>query len=81
MPNQEKLREIAKRVNLLLDQDLTPQEERDLIKELRQNQAYLKIFGQEKAFRQFIKSSMLQQKPSPDLIQSIKENIKTKVPV
>ena len=68
--------ELVRRVTMYLDNELTESDERNLLREIKANPAYLKILSQEKSFREFIKSKIHRRKPSPALIQSIKEKIR-----
>lgn len=68
---------LIQKVTMYLDNELTEREERALLQEIQSNNHYLKVLSQEKSFREFIKSKLQRRKPSPALIQSIKEKIRT----
>lgn len=68
--------DLVKKVTMYLDNELSESAERDLLREIQSNPAYLKVLSQEKTFRDFIKSKIHRRKPSPALIQSIKEKIR-----
>ena len=68
--------ELVEKVTMYLDNELTENAERELLKEIQTNPAYLQVLSQEKSFREFIKSRIHRRKPSPALIQSIKEKIR-----
>lgn len=68
--------ELVRKVTMYLDNELSESAERDLLLEIKSNPAYLKVLSQEKSFRDFIKSKIHRRKPSPALIQSIKEKIR-----
>ena len=68
--------ELVRKVTMYLDNELTETAERDLLREIQNNPAYLKVLSQEKSFREFIKNKIHRRKPSPALIQSIKEKIR-----
>ncbi len=68
--------ELVQKVTMYLDNELSENAERALLQEIKSNPAYLKILSQEKSFRDFIKSKIHRRKPSPALIQSIKEKIR-----
>ena len=68
--------ELVRKVTMYLDNELTAQDERELLKEIQANPAYLKVLSEEQSFREFIKSRIHRRKPSPALIQSIKEKIR-----
>ena len=65
------------KVVMYLDGELTKQEERDLLIEIKQSPEYLEKFRIEKSFREFIRSKVARRTVSPSLVQSIKEKIRT----
>jgi len=67
---------LVQKVTMYLDNELNENEERELLQDIQSNPAYLKVLSQEKSFREFIKSKIQRRKPSPALIQSIKEKIR-----
>jgi len=67
---------LVQKVTMYLDNELSENEERELLQDIQCNPAYLKVLSQEKSFREFIKSKIQRRKPSPALIQSIKEKIR-----
>ena len=68
--------ELVNKVTMYLDNELNESEERALLREIKDNPHYLRVLSQEKSFREFIKGKIHRRKPSPALIQSIKEKIK-----
>ncbi|NBC09370.1 MAG: hypothetical protein GVY26_19445 [Bacteroidetes bacterium] len=68
--------ELVKKVTMYLDNELSERDERELLDEIQSNPAYFKVLSQEKHFREFIKSKIHRRKPSPALIQSIKDKIR-----
>lgn len=68
--------ELVNKVTMYLDNELNENAERELLREIKSNPAYLKVLSQEKSFREFLKSKIHRRKPSPALIQSIKEKIR-----
>ncbi len=76
MGNLTNYQELVKKVNMYLDNELTKEAERDLLREIKQNPAYLEVLSKEKSFREFIKSKVHRRKVSPALIQSIKDKIR-----
>ncbi len=76
MGNQTNYQELVKKVNMYLDNELNKDAERDLLREIKQNPAYLEVLSKEQSFREFIKSKVHRRKVSPALIQSIKDKIK-----
>ena len=73
--------DLVKKVTMYLDNELSENEERALLSEIKANPAYLKVLSREKSFREFIKTKIHRRKPSPALIESIKDKIRTTSPV
>lgn len=73
--------DLVKKVTMYLDNELSEKEERALLSEIKANPAYLKVLSQEQSFREFIKNKIHRRKPSPALIESIKDKIRTSTPV
>lgn len=78
--SDHKLQSLIEKINLFLDNGLTEDQETDLLREIQSNPAYLQILSREQSFREFIKTRIHRRKPSPALIQSIKDRIKTTAP-
>jgi len=76
MGSQENYQELVRKVNMYLDNELSKEAERDLLREIKLNPAYLEVLSKEKSFREFIKSRVHRRTVSPALIQSIKEKIR-----
>lgn len=76
MGNLQNHQDLVKKVNMYLDNELSREAERNLLREIKQNPAYLELLSKEKSFRDFIKSRVHRRKVSPTLIQSIKEKIR-----
>jgi len=72
--------ELIKKVTMYLDNELSEKDERELLGEIQSNPLYYKVLSQEKSFRDFIKSKIHRRKPSPALIQSIKDKIRVSPP-
>ena len=72
--------ELVKKVTMYLDNELSEKEQRELLGQIQSNPMYLKVLSQEKSFRDFIKSKIHRRKPSPALIQSIKDKIRVSSP-
>ena len=68
--------DLVKKVTMYLDNELTESAERELLQEIQSNPAYFQVLSQEKSFRAFLKDKIHRRKPSPALIQSIKEKIR-----
>lgn len=76
MLNPQNNQDLVKRINLLLDNELSKDAERALLNEIKTNPAYRDLLQKEKSFREFIKSRIHRRKVSPSLVQSIKANLK-----
>ena len=76
MGNQNIHQELVTKVNMYLDNELSKDAERELLREIKQNPAYLEVLSKEQSFREFIKSKVHRRKVSPALIQSIKDKIR-----
>lgn len=72
----QNFQKLVEKVTMYLDNELSESAERELLKEIKANPTYLNVLSQEKSFREFIKSRIHRRKPSPALIQSIKEKIR-----
>ena len=68
--------ELVRKVTMYLDNELNEGAARELLIEIQQNPAYFKVLSQERVFREFIKSKIHRRKPSPALVESIKEKIR-----
>jgi len=75
MNNYQNSQDFIQRMNLLLDNQLTPEKEREMLEEIKNNKNYRALLGQEQSFREFVKSRIHRKKVSPSLVQSIKEKI------
>jgi len=80
MGNPKNHQALIDRVNMYLDNELTKEAERELLRELKMNPMYRDVLSKEKSFREFIKSKVERRKVSPSLIQSIKDKIRTSSP-
>ena len=63
------------RLNLLLDNELTPDAEREMLEEIKSNPEYREMLAKEQSFREFVRSRIHRKTVSPSLILSIKEKI------
>lgn len=76
MLNPKSNQDLVKRINLLLDNELSKDDERLLLNEIQSNPSYRDLLQRERSFREFIKSRIHRKTVSPSLIQSIKDNLK-----
>ncbi len=77
MVSNAKVQDLLQRVSLYLDGELNKEEERELLAEIQSNKEYYQILSKEKSFREFIKSRLQRRSVSPNLVQSIKDKIRT----
>jgi hypothetical protein len=75
MRNVQNSQDFIERMNLLLDNELTPDAERAMLEEIKANPSYRDLLSREQSFREFIRSRIHRKKVSPSLVQSIKEKI------
>ena len=68
--------DLVQKVTMYLDNELSESAERELLFEIQSNPAYLEVLSKEKSFRDFIKTKIQRRKPSPALVQSIKDKIR-----
>lgn len=81
MRNSQSSQDIVRRMNMLLDNELSKDAERELLNEIKSNPGYRELLSKERSFRDFIKSRVHRKKVSPAIIQSIKEKINKSAPV
>ncbi|MCB9080975.1 MAG: hypothetical protein H6555_04610 [Lewinellaceae bacterium] len=74
--NNPTYRDLVEKVTMLLDNELSEKDQHELLRELQSNPSYFNVLSQEQSFREFIKSKIHRRKPSPALIQSIKDKIR-----
>lgn len=72
---------LMNRVIMYLDNQLSKQEERELLLEIQSNPQLKEFFNREKSFRDFIRTKVNRQKVSPALVQNIKDKIKSQSPI
>jgi hypothetical protein len=67
--------DITEQVTCYLDNQMTSEQKRDFLLELKRNPTYKEILDKEKSFRSLIKSRIIRHKAPSSLIESIKEKI------
>lgn len=77
MNNMQNSQDFLIRMNLLLDNELTPENERKMLEEIKSNPEYRNLLSQEKSFREFLKSRIHRKSVSPSLVRSIKDKIRS----
>jgi len=65
--------ELVNQMNLLIDNELPKEAERELLDEIKSNPAIRELLNRERSFREFIKSRIHRRKVSPDVINNVKE--------
>ena len=76
MSKQDDLQNIRREVDMFFDQALNPQETQHLLDRVNSDPVYHRVFNQEKQMRETIRQSVPRQKFTPDLIRTIKNNIR-----
>lgn len=76
MRNQENANSLRSQISLYFDNALSKDECDSLLNRVNDDPRCSKMFTKEKNFRDFIKNNVKRPSVSPDLIQSIKENIR-----
>jgi len=76
MENQKDLQDIRKEVGMFFDHALDKSSEQAFLDRVNADPAYQRVFTKEKNIRDNIKKHVKRPGVSPDLIQSIKDNIR-----
>lgn len=76
MKNSQDYKDLVRKVTMYLDNALSKEAERSLLREIKSNPNYMELLHKEKSFREFVKSRVQRRTVSPALVQSIKERIK-----
>jgi len=76
MRNQNENQDLRQKINLYLDHALGAQEQEDLLKQVDADPRCNQMFQSERSLRDYIKNNVHKSSVSPDLIQSIKNNIR-----
>lgn len=76
MKNSKDYKDLVRKVTMYLDNALSKEAERELLREIKSNPNYMELLHKEKSFREFVKSRVQRRTVSPALVQSIKERIK-----
>lgn len=76
MRNQENTGILRSKINLYFDNALSQEEKSSLLEQVNSDTRCSKMFNKEKTFRDYIKNNVKRSSVSPDLIQSIKDNIR-----
>jgi len=76
MITEVRIQELTKRVRMLVDNELTKEDERQLLDEIKDNPSIMDILKREQSFKDYLKSKLVKKKVSPSLIQGIKDKIR-----
>jgi hypothetical protein len=75
MDNQN-LQNIREEIGMYFDRQLNAEQQQSLLDRVNADPAYHRVFTQEKEIRDHLKQKVRRPGVSPDLIQSIKDNIR-----
>lgn len=78
MRNQKPNTELRQKINLYLDNALGAREQEELLDTVNSDPRSNQMFEAERNSRDYIKNNVKRQSVSPDLIQSIRDNIRIK---
>lgn len=76
MDNQNDLQSIREEIGMYFDRQLNDDQQKSLLERVNADPAYHRVFAQEKEVRDHLKQKLRRPGVSPDLIQSIKDNIR-----
>jgi len=78
MRNQNDNSDLRQKINLYLDNALGAKEQEDLFDKVNSDPRFSQMFQDERNSRDYIKTNLRKESVSPDLIQSIRDNIRVK---
>jgi len=76
MITEVKIQELTKKVRMLVDNELTKEDERALLNEIKDNPTVMDLLKREQSFKEYLKAKLVKKKVSPTLIQNIKDKIR-----
>lgn len=76
MITEVKIAELTERVKRLVDNQLSKEDEKALLQEIKENPTVMDILKREQSFKEYLKTKLNRKKVSPNLIQSIKDKIR-----
>jgi len=76
MENQRNISDFRQKVSLYFDNELSKDQEKELMNQVDNDSRCSKVFKKEKSFRDFIKTNVTRPAVSPDLIQMIKNKVR-----
>lgn len=74
--HQPKRQEILERVNLYLDQEMSQEDEKSFLQQVRQDSEYKQVLESEQHFRNRLHNVVSSHRVSRDLVQAIREKIR-----
>lgn len=76
MITEIKIAELTEKVKRLVDNQLSKEDEKALLKEIKDNPTIMDILKREQSFKEYLKMKLNRKKVSPNLIQNIKDKIR-----
>lgn len=76
MRDREQQNDIRQKVNMYLDKELSQNDENELLSKVNTDPNIGRQINEEKEFRNYLKTAINRPSVSPDLIKSIRDNIK-----
>lgn len=76
MITEIRIQELTKKVRMLVDNELTKEDEKALLNEIKDNPTIMDLLKREQSFKDFLKAKLVKKKVSPTLIQNIKDKIR-----
>ena len=76
MKDREQQNDIRQKVNMYLDRELSQNDENELLSKVNTDPNIGRQINEEKEFRNYLKTAINRPLVSPDLIKSIRDNIK-----
>ena len=76
MITEVKIQELTKKVRMLVDNELTKEDEKQLLEEIKENPTIMDLLKREQSFKDYLKAKLVKKKVSPTLIQNIKDKIR-----
>lgn len=76
MITEIKIQELTKKVRMMVDNQLTKEDEKQLLEEIKKNPSIMDLLKREQSFKEYLKAKLVKKKVSPTLIQNIKDKIR-----
>lgn len=75
MGSFDSVKSLRKQINLYLDNELSAEDEKNLITQMETDPRTSRIFNKEKVFRTFVQNHVKRSEVTPDFIQDLKNRI------